>query len=129
MLIRAMTQAVVENKITTAASILTASLGLIAGIWAFDAHYAKAADLDAAVQTLSIGQKSLQLELRIQLNRQTLRDLQSKVDDLDDKLSTVKKVDPVDLNKKKRLEQNIDDLKNEITQLQSQKFQVENPTK
>ena len=129
MLIRAMTQAVVENKITTAASILTASLGLIAGIWAFDAHYAKAADLDAAVQTLSIGQKSLQLELRIQLNRQTLRDLQSKVDDLDDKLSTVKKVDPVDLNKKKRLEQNIDDLKNEITQLQSQKFQVENPKK
>lgn len=114
-----------QNKIKSAAGALTAFLSLVAAMWAFDSHYAKAADLDVAVQTLSTGQKTNAIEMQILLNKQSARELKSKINDIEDKQAATRKVDPYEMNRKKRLEGDLEDIKKETGRLERQKFELE----
>lgn len=66
----------------------------------------------------------MQIELGIQLNKQTIRDLQSKIGDIEAKRD-VGKMDNVDAGKLRRYERDLADLKRETEQLERRKFQVE----
>lgn len=114
-----------SHKIATIASTLTAFFALTGGLWAFDGHYAKAAEVESSVKELTLGQRLLSVDVQLQFNRQSSRELKSKINDIEDRIAAGKKVDQVELNRKRRLEQDLEELKVEANRLERQKFELQ----
>jgi len=115
-----------ENWLKTIAGAFTALVAVVTGLWSIDEHYAKAADLSKVEKKLDLGQQSMQLELQIQLNKQTQRDLQSKIEDIEAK-EDVKKADSVDKARKSRLTRQLSEIQAETNTLMNQKIQMQVP--
>lgn len=112
-----------SNKIASITGSMTAIGMLIAGIWAVDARFAKAADINQIQRQVQQTTQDVSLELQIQLNDQSIRGWQEKIDDLEDKERLT-----VDERKKKaRWQRNVDDLKQKNQQLRQQQFELRKP--
>jgi len=122
MLIQQIFNYVKENWIPTSLGTITAVIALITGLWSIDEHYAKAADLSKVEQKVDSAQRNMSLELQIQLNKQTSRDLKSKIADIEDKEAVTKIAAPVDKMKKDRLLRELNEINRETNALTAQKF-------
>lgn len=123
MLIQAIKTAINENKIKTVGATITALAAIFGFLWSFDAHYAKAADLEQIESKVTRGQQQMQLDLLIQLNKQSLLSLDEKLADIEDK-EAARKADPTDRAKKARLMRKQQELQREIEIASRQKFQL-----
>jgi hypothetical protein len=115
-----------ENRLKTSAGAVASVVAIITGLWSIDGHYAKAEDLQKVEKKLEIGQQAMQLELNIQLNKQTQRALQMQIEDIEAK-EDAKKSDAVDKARKQRLERQLKELRQETQTLSNQKFQLQAP--
>jgi len=112
-----------ENWLKTVAGVIVSVATIITALWSIDEHYAKAADLEKVEKKIDVNQKGMALELQIQLNKQSIRDLQSKVEDIEAK-EDVKKSDSVDQARKKRLLRQLDEIQRETNTLTRQKYDI-----
>jgi len=123
MFIQKMADYAKENWLTTAGGAATAIIAIITGLWSIDEHYAKAADLSKVEQKVDANTRNMTLELQIQLNNQSARDLKGKIADIEDK-EAAKKADAVDAVKKQRLLRDLADIQRETNMLTRQKFEA-----
>lgn len=112
-----------DNWLKTVAGVIVSVATIVTALWSIDEHYAKAADLEKVEKKIDTSQKGMALELQIQLNKQSIRDLQSKVEDIEAK-EDVKKADSVDQARKKRLLRQLDEIQRETNTLTRQKYEV-----
>lgn len=108
------------------ASFVTVMVALFTGLWTFDAHYAKAADLDTLSKRMDTNQQSSALELQIQLNKQWVRNLENQLDDIEAKIEA-RAASKVDQSKRPRVMKQIEELKKDNNRLERQKFELQVP--
>lgn len=115
-----------ENKLKTSATAVASVVAIITGLWSINEHFATAADLQKVERKVEIGQQAMQLELNIQLNKQSQRALQMQIEDIEAK-EDARKSDAVDKARKQRLERQLKELRQETQTLSNQKFQLQVP--
>lgn len=105
-----------SNKLASLAGTFTAIGLIVSGMWAVDARYAKAADVGKVERSL----EAQNIQVQIQLNKQSIRSWQDKIDDVDDKSKPTED----DLKKKRRWERQVEELKLENKTLQEEMIQL-----
>ena len=112
-----------SNKLSQIGGVLTFVGMIVTGIWAVDARYAKAAEVNHVQRKVEQSTQDMSLELQIRLNEQAIRTWQDRIDDLEDqpRLTEGQK------NQKRRWQRQVDDLKKENEQLKRQQFELRKP--